>query len=273
MPDIRKGFTILQSSRFRTLAAAGTLTILLILTYSPATAQTSPPQKGTPVLVELFTAEGCSSCPPADDLLARLESKQPVAGVDIIVLGEHVDYWDKLGWRDRFSSPQYTERQHEYGFRFKLDDIYTPQMVVDGTEQFVGNDAPHALRAIAQAGHAPKVALVLAKPVIDGRKIKLTVSMATPSPSSKADIYAALVDPADTTSVGGGENRGRELRHVAVVRSLQKIGNLKNLDSKPIEATLTAPPDATPKNMRIVVFAQSSGPGPVIGVTSIPTTQ
>ncbi|HEV2709635.1 MAG TPA: DUF1223 domain-containing protein [Edaphobacter sp.] len=260
---------MLQSSRFHTLAS-GALTILLILTHPPATAQTNPPQKGTPVLVELFTAEGCSSCPPADDLLAHLESKQPVAGADIIVLGEHVDYWDKLGWRDRFSSPQYTERQREYGFRFKIDDVYTPQMIVDGTEQFVGNDAPHALRAIAQAGHAPKVILVLAKPVVDGQKVTITISTSTPQPSSKADLYAALVDPADTTNVGGGENRGRELHHVAVVRSLQKISKLKALNSRPIEATLTAPHDSIAQKMRVVVFAQSSGPGQVIGVTSIP---
>lgn len=264
---------MLQSLRFRTLAAAGTLTIFLILTHRPAAAQTNPPQNRTPVLVELFTAEGCSSCPPADDLLAQLESKQPIANVDIIVMGEHVDYWDKLGWRDRFSSPQYTERQREYGFRFKIDDVYTPQMVVDGTEQFVGNDAPHALRAIAQAGHASKVSLVLAKPVVDGQKIRITVSTSTPNPSSKADIYAALVDPADTTNVGGGENRGRELHHVAVVRSLQKIGKLKALDSRPIEATLTAPHDAIAQKMRVVVFAQSSGPAQVIGVASIPTAQ
>jgi len=262
-----------QSSRFRPLAAAGTLVILLILAYRPAAAQANPPQNRTPVLVELFTAEGCSSCPPADDLLAQLESKQPVAGVDIIVLGEHVDYWDNLGWRDRFSSPQYTERQREYGSRFKIDDVYTPQMIVDGTEQFVGNDATHALRAIARAGHAPKSPLVLAKPVVHGRKITIAVSTSTSNPSSKVDLYAALVDPADTTNVGGGENRGRQLHHVAVVRSLQKIGKLRDLDSRPIKATLLAPPDAIAQKMRVVVFAQSSGPAQVIGVTSIPTGQ
>lgn len=264
---------MLQTTRFHALIAAATLIIFLLPAHCSATAQANRPQSRTPVLVELFTAEGCSSCPPADDLLAKLESRQPVAGVDIIVLGEHVDYWDKLGWRDRFSSPQYTERQHDYGLRFKLDDIYTPQMVVDGTQQFVGNDAPHALRAIAHAGQTPKIALVLAKPLVEGHKVKIIVSTPASGPSSKADIYAAVVDVSDTTSVGGGENRGRELHHVAVVRSLQRIGRLENLNSKPIEATLTAPSDANPKNMSVVVFAQSAGPGQVIGVTSASVEQ
>ncbi len=263
---------MLQTLRFRPLAASLTLTVLLMLTHSLATAQANTGQSRTPVLVELFTAEGCSSCPPADNLLAQLESQQPVAGVDIIVLGEHVDYWDQLGWRDRFSSPQYTERQHGYGFRLKVNDIYTPQMVVDGTEQFVGNDAPHAFRAITHAGQSAKIALVLSKPIVDGHRVTIAVSLATPSNTpSKADLYAALVDPTDTTDVGGGENRGHQLHHVAVVRSLQRIGKVKSLSSGPVKATLTAPQNAVPGKMRVVVFAQDSGPGAVVGVTSIAT--
>lgn len=263
---------MLQTLRFRTLTVVGTLTVLLMLAQGLASAQTNAQPGRTPVLVELFTAEGCSSCPPADNLLAQLESQQPVAGVDIIVLGEHVDYWDQLGWRDRFSSPEYTERQHSYGFRLKVNNIYTPQMVVDGTEQFVGNDAPHAFSAITHAGQTPKIPLVLSKPVVDGHHVAITVSLATPlSASPKADLYAALVDPTDTTDVGGGENRGHQLHHVAVVRSLQRIGKVKSLSSGPVKATLTAPQNAVPGKMRVVVFAQDSGTGPIVGVTSIPT--
>src|SRR5580765_5683547 len=140
---------------FQSLAIAANLLSLFFLTPSVGGAQTSQTGR-TPVLVELFTSEGCSSCPPADALLAKLDRDQPVNGTEIIVLGEHVDYWDNGGWHDRFSSHQYTDRQTQYSARLKFDDVYTPQMIVDGTDQFVGNDASHALRSIQRAAQSSK---------------------------------------------------------------------------------------------------------------------
>ncbi|MDW5266292.1 MULTISPECIES: thioredoxin family protein [Acidobacteriaceae] len=258
--------------RFRPLATVDVLLFMLVLISGQATAQTAPQR--SPVLVELFTSEGCSSCPPADALLAKLEQVQPIAGTEIIALGEHVDYWDQLGWHDRFSSHQYTERQNQYRFRFHLDDVYTPQMVIDGTEPFVGNDAPHIVRAISSAGNTAKINLALSKAAVEGSRVSFTVSSSTPpNLLSNADLYAALVDPTDTTNVQRGENKGQVLHHAAVVRSLQKIGKLNDLASGPLHAQLVAPANSEPATMRIVVFAQRPDEGAVVGAVSMPARQ
>jgi hypothetical protein len=236
-------------------AAIGIL--MLMLSGVAAVGQTR-----TPVVVELFTSEGCSSCPPADALLMKLDQEQPVAGAQIIVLEEHVDYWEGLGWHDRFSSHQYTERQNVYGRRFNLNDVYTPQMVVDGTEEFVGNDAAKARQAIGHAAQSAKVKLTLGELAADGHRVSGVVSGA--GELGKGDLFAALVDASATTNVKGGENGGRVLHHAGVVRSLVRIGSLEDLAKGPVKFALTAPADAA-ANERVVVFAQRSGQGLVVG--------
>src|SRR3984893_16188948 len=184
-------------AHLRSFAVAAALFGVFTSPPAPGVAQTTQANR-TPVLVELFTSEGCSSCPPADALLAKLDQTQPIDGAEIIVLGEHVDYWDGQGWHDRFSSHQYTERQNEYCGRLHVDSAYTPQMIVDGTDQFVGNDAAHAVRAIQHAAETPKIKLTLSQPVVDGQKVSASVSTPPPAATKKADLYAALVDPKDT---------------------------------------------------------------------------
>jgi hypothetical protein len=257
--------------RFRPLTPVAILLLMLVVTTGSALAQTA---QRSPVLVELFTSEGCSSCPPADALLAKLEEVQPIAGTEIIALGEHVDYWDQLGWHDRFSSHQYTERQNEYRFRFHLDDVYTPQMIIDGAAPFVGNDAPHIVPAIASASRTAKINLALSNATLNGSRVSFTVSsVASSNMLSNADLYAALVDPSDTTDVQRGENKGQVIHHVAVVRSLQKIAKLNALASGPLQASLLAPANSVPATMRIVVFAQRPGTGAVVGAVSTPVKQ
>jgi hypothetical protein len=252
--------------RITTVAIAASLSLL-----SAAHAQTTPSTR-TPVLVELFTSEGCSSCPPADALLAKLDRDQPIQNAEIIILGEHVDYWDNLGWHDRFSSHQYTERQNQYSARLNVDGVYTPQMIVDGTDQFVGNDAAHAQRAIVHAAQTAKLNLSLSKPVVDARKVSASVSLPSSASQQHGDLYAALVDPIDVTDVRSGENGGHHLQHAGVVRSLQRIGTLKQLSTGPLPFSLTAPGDAKLIDMRVVVFAQQNGQGNILGAVTTSVT-
>jgi hypothetical protein len=224
---------------------------------------------GTPVLVELFTSEGCSSCPPADDLLARLDRDQPVPAADIVTLGEHVDYWDSLGWHDRFSSSQLTARQSAYTRRLQVDDNYTPQMIVDGQQQFVGNDTSHALRAIAEAAQTPKLELTLSTITYDGAHLLGSVSYAPQSGSLPGgDIYAAVVQSTATTQVRSGENGGRTLHHASVVRTLQRIGSLTDIAATPLTFSLGTPRDAPIAAFHVIIFAQHTGQGAILGVVS-----
>jgi len=238
---------------------------LLLLPLS-LSAQSPAPSRRTPVLVELFTSEGCSSCPPADKLLASLQRDQPVANAQIIALEEHVDYWDRTGWRDRFSSPLLTERQGLYAPRLKFDDSYTPQMVVDGQAQFLGSDPSKAVASITRAAETPKINLTLSQPAVDGKRITCSVSTPAGTTLPRGDLYAALVEPAASTEVKAGENGGKHLNHVSVVRSFQRIGKIQDLGRGPIPFKLNAPSDESATNMHIVVFAQLPDQGPVRGV-------
>ena len=230
-----------------------------------------------PVVVELFTSEGCSSCPPADALLARLEREQAVAGAEVIVLEEHVDYWDSLGWRDRFSSPVATERQRQYGAHFGLPDIYTPQMVVAGTTQFVGSDAGAASKAIQRAAQGKTYKLGLMDVEVEKNHVFGRVGVPAGAPGlvplnlldgipPDADFYAALVSPHQATSVRAGENGGRTLQHVGVVRSLVHLGDTVAFK----KAALNVSFDTTglPGPLRIVLFAQKVGLGPILGAVA-----
>jgi hypothetical protein len=256
---------------FRALAVSGILFTFLPPITAVSNAQTAAKPNRSPVLVELFTSEGCSSCPPADTLLAKLEHVQPVDNAEIIILEEHVDYWEQGGWHDRFSSHQYTDRQSEYAIRLHVSNgIYTPQMVVDGTDQFVGNDPAHAVHSITTAAQTPKVGLTLTNLAVNGHRVSAAVS-ASPFPF-KGDLYAALVDPADKTDVKAGENGGHHLEHAGVVRAMQRIGSLKDLTAGPRAFSLNAPSDAVLTSMRIVVFAQRSDQGPVVAAVSTPVT-
>jgi hypothetical protein len=255
------------------LRPAVLLLLLPLAALAQSAAQSPSPTGRTPVLVELFTSEGCSSCPPADKLLATLAAQQPVAGARVIVLEEHVDYWDQGGWHDRFSSSQFTTRQNLYAPRLKFDDPYTPQMVVDGQTQFVGNDSTKAVAAITQAAQGEKLALMLGAATVEGKRITCTVSAANAGALPRGDLYAVLVDPSASTEVRAGENGGKRLEHVSVVRSFQRIGRLQDLSKGPVAFKMSAPSEEAAGKMRLVVFAQLPDQGAVRGVAERDTAQ
>ncbi len=232
-------------------------------------AQNTTVSHATPVLVELFTSEGCSSCPPADLLLAKLEQLQPVKGADIIVLSEHVDYWEQGGWHDRFSSHQFTDRQTSYTNSLHVSNgDYTPQIVVDGTDQFIGNDASSAIRSITKASQTPKHTLTLSNVAVNGRRVSATLS--GDSLPGKGDLYVVLVDALDTTDVKGGENSGHHLEHVDVARVMERIAGFKDFASGSRSFNLTLPSNANTGHMRLVAFAQQGDQRAVVGVVSAP---
>jgi hypothetical protein len=233
-----------------------------------------PADKRTPVIVELFTSEGCSSCPPADEVLARLERERPVAGAEILALGEHVDYWNNIGWTDPFSSRSFSERQGVYAEVFGRDDVYTPQMVVDGRVEFVGSDWNKAVAAIAQAARAPKadVQITLA------RKIAASVSLharagalPTVTDGDTVDLLLAVTESDLSSNVTRGENAGRRLNHRTVVRRLGLIGSAKARQgaSFSAESTVTLAKGWKPENLRAVVFLQERKSRRVIGARAV----
>src|ERR1700756_2986249 len=169
------------------LFAISVLITILSFRYTHAASVPARPSPDdtlrSPVLVELFTSEGCSSCPPADALLERLDRSQPVSGTDVIVLSEHVDYWNGIGWKDPYSSHEYSERQSAYAARFGLRSIYTPQMVVDGHFEFVGSDERRAREAIQNAMKVMKTPVSISSSLSDDKTPVLHIETGPLPPS------------------------------------------------------------------------------------------
>ncbi len=222
-----------------------------------------------PVLVELFTSEGCSSCPPADALLARLDQQQWLGNAEIIALEEHVDYWDQLGWRDPYSSSQWTERQQDYAATFRNDGVYTPQMVVDGRIEFVGNSQSRARTAIAEAAREPKAEIGLTKQSDSNGKatFSIAVKMAPQSEGQKTQVWLAVTETGLHSNVLHGENAGEDLHHAAVVRSLRKVGDATNSYSSEQDVRLDS--GWKKENLRVVVFVQDPKSKHIVGAASL----
>jgi len=222
----------------------------------------------TPVLVELFTSEGCSSCPPADALLSKLD-RQPAAGAELVVLSEHVDYWNHLGWKDPYSSHFYSERQSAYADRLGVSSIYTPQMVVDGSIEFVGSSARAANEAFGQALGAPKMPVRLSSITLEQADILRahieTDALTDSFGSHEVEVYVAVALNHAESQVSRGENDGRRLAHTAVVRTLFKIGTVHLGQNFAQNVQLKLESGTDPHNLRLIAFLQQPHHGRVIG--------
>ena len=239
-----------------------------LLIASMLAAEGVPQTSRVPVVVELFTSEGCSSCPSADDLLRRLLQEQPVPGVEVIALSEHVDYWNQLGWKDPFSSSRFTSRQELYSVQFDGNGMYTPQAVVDGRFQMIGSDAPKLRDAILAAAKAPKAAVELKVQVSAGERVVVAVEVRTVPADQRADVdvMLAIVENGLAVDVRRGENASRHLRHDAVARTLERVGTLKrDTRSGTFTADVKLSPDWIRSNLKAVVFLQSKRNGHIVG--------
>jgi hypothetical protein len=263
--------------RLRLLSAVlAALSLLLIFSFGLLRGEVPGPTSSAvarnSVLIELFTSEGCSSCPPADVLLAQLDRFQPVPSADLIVLSEHVDYWDDIGWKDPYSSHQFSLRQADYAHRFRLGEPYTPQMVVDGNTQLVGSDERQAVQAIQSAAKVDKFRISLSAPRLEGNN-SLTVHVEVGAMSdagakhTSGQVWIALADDMDQSNVKRGENAGRTLKHVAVVRTLVQVGTVEGNSAFSKDLTVSTG-NANLQNLRVVAILQESATGKVLGVGS-----
>jgi hypothetical protein len=199
-----------------------------------------------PVVVELFTSQGCSSCPPADDLIRNIAHDASLRG-KIIPLAYHVDYWNYLGWRDPFSSADWSRRQMFYVRALHLNSAYTPQAVVNGSTQFVGSNAVALTSALQEASQKKQIGSVTIDLTRNGTKIEANVRADAPSNS---EVVLVLFEDDVTTRVERGENEGRTLTNDAIVRQLLRLG------TGSLQKTLTLAPDPSWKHLGVAVFVQ-----------------
>ena len=248
----------------QTAKALVLLLFTLVLIAAPDPLASAAGRNASPVVVELFTSEACSSCPPADALLTKLDRQHEVNGAEVLVLGEHVDYFNSSGWADRFSSAKFSERQNDYARRFQLPSAYTPQMVIDGNSEALGSDPAAVEQKIGLAARIPKMVTVDLSWTAQ-RSLHVSVKGASGEPSA---VLLAITENGLTTSVAAGENSGRVLQHSGVVRELRQLGTISGggfVTSAPIVPAR----DWKRPNLRVVVFVQRLRNGEFIGAATV----
>jgi hypothetical protein len=252
------------------------LVVFLTLAYShpPARSVENTGSGRRVVIVELFTSEGCSSCPPADTLLKKLSEQPSFPDTEIIAMEEHVDYWDHLGWKDPFSSSEFTERQNEYARTLGNGGVYTPQMIVDGNVELVGSRSKEALEVIQKAASQPRAEIQIvpaAAPTADkaAYEIKIT-NLGALSQAGDAEFWIAVTEKGLHNDVTAGENSGERLQHAAIVRSIQKVDSIRGSDDHVTHAIIKLHNSWQRENLAVVAFAVEKKSHRIIGANSAP---
>jgi hypothetical protein len=226
------------------------------------------------VIVELFTSEGCSSCPPADQLLKKLSEEQPIHGVQVVALEEHVDYWNHQGWKDPFSDAEFSRRQEDYGGAIHTGGVYTPQMIVDGQVEVTGSQGRKAWEAIEQSARMPKAnveVLPAAGEAGASAAFDLRVSNASgEARGKKLELWLALTEKGLQSDVKAGENSGEMLQHAAVVRSLQKIAVVQADEPFTKRVTPNLKQEWKREQLSLVAFLVEKGSRKIVGGAMTP---
>ncbi len=251
----------------RTLIAAVFLIAILdfAVTTAPPAGAEEPARSASPVVVELFTSQGCSSCPPADQLLAGLNEIAAKHQLPIYCLSFHVDYWNSLGWRDPYSAKQFTERQRHYAAAFQSGRVYTPQMIVNGETEFVGSRAKQAREVIESALDATTTATIDLKASYAADDGTATVDFHVAGRPPGSVLSVALVQRNAHNEIPRGENAGRELAHVQVVRAFKVLP----LQEPSGTVRLGIPAGLSAQDVRVVAYVQDSRSMAMLGANSV----
>ena len=264
--------------KFALVGIVALLLSLFALSYSftaETRAQASPPGANRrPVVVELFTSEGCSTCPPADQLLLKLEEEQFVDGAEVIAIEEHVDYWNHDGWTDPFSSSEWTMRQQDYAATFKIDGVYTPQMVIDGHEQFVGSRINEVSASIQRNAQRQKARVAVSEITTTGKQSKqfqVTVSdLFDPPERDSCEVWLLITEKGLSSQVKAGENAGKNLQHASIVRWMHRVGVANGNGAPSLFSTVKLRPSWKTQDLRAVAFVQARRSKQILGAASLP---
>lgn len=252
--------------------ASFSVALLIALAVSPMSAQTAGAQSSaaTPILIELFTSEGCSSCPPADALVQQLQHTQPVNGAQLIVLSEHVDYWDHDGWKDPYSSSAITDRQIAYVRALGLKEPYTPQLIADGSKELLGSEAQMLQLLQKDAADPAPLSVRLDAVKVDGGnapEVQGRVNISGAPEKHSGDVYLAVALGHAQSQVLAGENSGKQLTYIDVVQEIRKVGKVDKGGNFAQDFHVKLKPGTDPNNVRLIAFVQEPGPGQVLGAT------